>query len=38
MRIAYIGKAKNMTLKEIWLCYTFGRPVEPIEAEDFNRN
>ena len=36
--ILYIGKAKNMTLKEIWLCWKFGRLVELVEATDFGRN
>ena len=36
--ILYIGKAKNMTFKELWLSWNFGRPVERLEAVDFNLN
>lgn len=38
MRILYIGKAKDMTLKELWLVWRFGRKIEPLESVDFNRN
>ena len=34
----YISKAKNMTFKELWLMWNFGRPVERLEAVDFNLN
>lgn len=38
MRNAYIGKAKNMTPKETWLFWRFGRKIEPLEDVDFGRN
>ena len=36
--ILYRGKAKHMTFKELWLSWNFGRPVERLEAVDFNLN
>ncbi len=36
--ILYNGKAKNMTRKEIWLVWYFGRITEPLEPGDFSRN
>jgi len=38
VRIAYIGKAKNITLKEIWLFWRFGRKIELLEDVDFCKN
>ncbi len=38
MRILYIGKTKDMTLKELWLVWKFGRKIETIESVDVNRN
>ncbi len=28
----------DMTLTDVWLLWDFGRPVEPLEPEDFGRN
>lgn len=36
--ILYIGKAKGLTFKELFLAWYFGRLVEPLEATDFSRN
>ncbi len=36
--ILYSGKVKDMTRKEIWLAWHFGRPIELLEATDFNLN
>ncbi len=36
--ILYKGKAKNMTLKELWLMWKFGRPIELLEEVDFSGN
>ena len=38
MRFVFIGKAKEMTLKEILFQFYFGRKVEPLEGGDFNQN
>ncbi len=38
MRIAYIGKFKDMSLKELWLFWRFGRKIEPLEDVDFCKN
>lgn len=38
MILLYIGKAKDLTYKELWLLLHFGRPVEPLEETDFSRN
>jgi len=36
--LIYIGKFKDLTLKELWLLIKFGRPIEKLEAIDFSRN
>ncbi len=36
--IIYIGKARNLTYKELWLIWKFGRPVETLEPIDFSGN
>lgn len=38
MRLLYIGKVKDMTLKELWLLWRFGRKIELLEDADFSRN
>ncbi len=38
MKVVYRGKAKDLTLKEIWLLYKFGRRTENLEDTDFSRN
>lgn len=38
MKLAYFGKAKHMTIKEIWLTLKFGRSLEPLEMVDFSWN
>ncbi len=34
----YSGKVKDMTYKELWLAWYFGRPIELLEAVDFDLN
>ncbi len=36
--ILYNGKAKDMTFKELWLAWKFGRPIERLESVDFSQN
>lgn len=36
--ILFKGKIKNLTYKELWLAWHFGRPIEPLEAVDFCKN
>lgn len=36
--ILYSGKAKNMTYKELYLAWHYGRPVERLEPCDFCKN
>ena len=36
--ILYNGKMKDMTFKELWMMWNFGRTVEKLEAGDFNLN
>ncbi len=37
--IIYIGKARGLTFREIWLAWVkFSRPIEKLEAVDFSRN
>ncbi len=36
--IYYIGKAKDMTSKELWLVWNYGRLIALLEAVDFSRN
>ena len=36
MRKLYIMKAKDISLKEIWLQHLFGRKIEPLEPGDFS--
>lgn len=36
--ILFRGKARDMTLTELWLAWNFGRLVEPVEVVDFSRN
>ena len=38
MNIFYIEKVKDMTPKEMWLFWRFGRKIEPLEDVDFCRN
>ena len=38
MKVVYHGKAKDLTLKELWLLYKFGRRTENLETTDFNKN
>ena len=36
--ILFKGKVKDMTFKELWLSWYFGRLIEPLEAIDFGKN
>ena len=36
--ILYKGKAKDMTYKELFLAWYFGRLIEPLETTDFMLN
>lgn len=36
--ILYKGKVKNLTYKELWLSWYFGRSIELLEAIDFSKN
>jgi len=36
--ILYSGKAKDMTFKELWMRWYYGRPVELLETVDFTKN
>jgi len=36
--ILFKGKVKDMTFKELWLAWYFGRPIERLEAIDFSVN
>ncbi len=38
MRFVFVGKAKDISLKEIWLQCYYGRKIELLEAVDFGRN
>ncbi len=38
MRFAFVGKAKDISLKEIWLQCYFGRKMELLEEVDFSKN
>jgi len=38
MFIIFYGKAKDINLREIWLVLKYGRPIEPLEPEDFSKN
>lgn len=38
MRFVFIGKAKDMTLKEIYFQCYFGRKIEQLEEMDFSKN
>ena len=37
-RCVFIGKAKDMTLKEIYFQFYFGRKIELLEGRDFSQN
>ncbi len=36
--ILFAGKAKNMTFRELWLTWHFGRLIERLESVDFSAN
>ena len=36
--ILYSGKAKNLSYKELWMAWNFGRPIELLESIDFGEN
>lgn len=36
--IRFIGKAKDLTLEELFLLFKFGRKVELLEVGDFSAN
>ena len=36
--ILFKGKIKDLTYKELWLAWHFGRPIELLEAVDFSTN
>ena len=36
--IIYNGKAKDMTFKELWMAWNFGRIIPLVEAVDFSKN
>ncbi len=38
MRFVFIGKAKNLNFKELYLLWHFGRTIEPMESVDFSWN
>lgn len=38
MRFTYKGKLKDLTPKELWMLWHFGRKVEALEDVDFSRN
>lgn len=36
--ILFRGKVKDLTYKELWLAWYFGRPIELLETGDFSKN
>lgn len=38
MKVLFIGKAKDLTLEELFLSLKFGRKIERLEVVDFSRN
>ena len=35
MKFCYFGKVKDLTFKELYLCFYYGRKIEQLEATDF---
>ena len=38
IKVIYHVMAKDLTLKELWLLYKFGRRTENLEGTDFSKN
>jgi hypothetical protein len=36
--ILFIGKVRDLTFRELWLAWNFGRLIERLEAIDFSKN
>lgn len=34
----FIGKAKDLNIKALWLWFKFGIPLPPLETVDFSKN
>lgn len=37
-KIVFIGKAKDLNIKALWLLFRFGMPLPKVEPEDFDKN